>query len=160
MSFQDEAAREAPKALVECRRCGTSFDDASWQRAELVGYQADGQGGLLELRNCGCGSTHSVELPHGDARYYGALFLAVERLLKLGEGRVVVLRSEGGHVYVDAEDTVGGAVECQGQSLELAFGALVESLPPATNYRSELLERLVRDTEPRLSSEYDLRRDP
>lgn len=41
--------------------CGRTYDAAQWRELRLVGLQEDGDGGLLELRDCECGSTLSVQ---------------------------------------------------------------------------------------------------
>ena len=47
------------KPIVSCA-CGASYSAPAWFRLPLVGTQPDGDGGVLELRNCLCGSTRSV----------------------------------------------------------------------------------------------------
>ncbi len=42
--------------------CGQVHSPIEWRRLEYVGVQDDGDGLALELRNCTCGSTMSVEL--------------------------------------------------------------------------------------------------
>ena len=44
----------------KCSRCGTVIGGVEWSQLHLVGYQDDGDGGWLELRNCTCTSTLSV----------------------------------------------------------------------------------------------------
>lgn len=41
--------------------CGRSYTAEQWKAQRLVGYMASGNGGTLELRDCNCGSTISVE---------------------------------------------------------------------------------------------------
>ena len=43
--------------------CGLAYTNAEWERLELVGFQDDGEGGALELRNCRCRSTMAIEHP-------------------------------------------------------------------------------------------------
>lgn len=44
--------------------CGESYGPRGWSLLPLVGYQDDGAGGRLELRNCErCSSTMAVEVP-------------------------------------------------------------------------------------------------
>lgn len=44
--------------------CGVTFTASSWTALPFVGHQADGAGGVIELRNCtACGSTRSIEVP-------------------------------------------------------------------------------------------------
>ena len=47
--------------IVKQCRCGRSYTLAEWQQLRLVGMQEDGEGGFLELRECTCRSTLSVE---------------------------------------------------------------------------------------------------
>jgi hypothetical protein len=42
-----------------CGSCGRQYSPATWKALHLVGEQSDGEGGVLELRNCLCGSTIS-----------------------------------------------------------------------------------------------------
>lgn len=44
-----------------CRCCGVAYDAETWRALQYVGAQDDGDGGFLELRNCPCGSTLSLE---------------------------------------------------------------------------------------------------
>jgi len=37
--------------------CGKSYDSEKWELLQWIGDVDDGDGGLLELRNCFCGST-------------------------------------------------------------------------------------------------------
>ncbi len=60
---QRELAKRAYCDTVKRCKCGRTYDRTEWQRLRLVGTQDDGDGGLLELRNCECRSTISVELP-------------------------------------------------------------------------------------------------
>lgn len=46
--------------IVVCG-CGRAYTEQSWNALPLVGYQAD-EVETLELRNCTCGSTHSVNI--------------------------------------------------------------------------------------------------
>lgn len=59
-------ARPEPSPLVaECQRCGQLFELEQWLRLHLCGEQHihDKQGAVcLELRNCPCGDTLSVEI--------------------------------------------------------------------------------------------------
>ncbi len=43
--------------------CGQTYTAAAFRNLPLCGYQADGDGGELELRNCACGSTISRDVP-------------------------------------------------------------------------------------------------
>jgi len=45
---------------VVCKRCGTAYTEREWKKLPLVGYQSFPDDETLELRNCECGSTHSV----------------------------------------------------------------------------------------------------
>lgn len=58
-----------PAVLKACR-CGRTFDATEWRELRLVCLMDDGEGGLLELRNCPCGSTVAIEAPptNEDAR--------------------------------------------------------------------------------------------
>ena len=41
--------------------CGATYTAAAWLALDRVGRMADGLGGHLSLRNCGCGSTLAVD---------------------------------------------------------------------------------------------------
>lgn len=165
MSFDDES-REAPSSpssapssrLVASCRCGRSFDLPAWLRADLVGYQPDA-GGVLELRNCACGSTHSVEILPIDARYPGALLQAIERLARFSPGRKIAIRSDGEILYVDVTPKGSGPyANCCGNTLEDALQAAVEALPPATKPSAvDDLFGLTTDREPLTSADRDSR---
>lgn len=47
-------------ALASCR-CGAMYALADWLALEWCGIQDDGEGGSLELRQCGCHSTLSID---------------------------------------------------------------------------------------------------
>lgn len=49
------------KALKRCA-CGRSYDVARWLALPRVGHQPTVRGLGLELRNCACGSTISVDV--------------------------------------------------------------------------------------------------
>ena len=58
-----------PKAVCSC---GATYDAGAYEALRLVGYQDDGEGGWLDLRNCTafnpvrgttCGSTMAVVVP-------------------------------------------------------------------------------------------------
>lgn len=51
----------APAFPKACTCCETVYDAASWAALRLVGTMDDYAGGLLELRDCVCGSTLAVE---------------------------------------------------------------------------------------------------
>lgn len=53
-----ECGRAQP--VVACA-CGRSHTDAAWRALPWVGWQDDGAGGRLALRNCHCGSTLARE---------------------------------------------------------------------------------------------------
>lgn len=54
----DIATRQLRRPVVVARcRCGAQYDVKDWLARPLVGPQDDGDGGVLELRNCVCGST-------------------------------------------------------------------------------------------------------
>lgn len=42
--------------------CGRVYARSEWGRLRLVGHQDDGEGGLLELRDCTCKSTLAVQV--------------------------------------------------------------------------------------------------
>jgi hypothetical protein len=50
------------KTVKHCK-CGQSYSLDAWRRLLYVGVQDDGNGGMLELRNCACLSTISVRIP-------------------------------------------------------------------------------------------------
>ncbi len=61
---EDEAARATlPAPPDKICACGRTHDAFEWARLPLVGEMDDGDGGVLELKNCGCGSTLAVEVP-------------------------------------------------------------------------------------------------
>lgn len=45
-----------------CTMCGEDIYQGEWQHLPLCGYQDDGFGGRLELRNHDCGTTLSIEV--------------------------------------------------------------------------------------------------
>ena len=53
------AARPASKCCDAAQHDRVRASDAIWATLEHVGYQDDGDGGRLELRNCFCGGTIS-----------------------------------------------------------------------------------------------------
>lgn len=57
-----ERATKGMRAMTKkCSRCRTMISAADWSLLRLVGYQEDGDGGFLELRNCTCGTTLCVQ---------------------------------------------------------------------------------------------------
>lgn len=53
----------APPPVKVCG-CGRSYDIHEWSSLHRVGAQDDGEGGVLELRDCaGCLSTLAIEIP-------------------------------------------------------------------------------------------------
>lgn len=44
-----------------CACCSRRYDQASWDRLKLLGYQTDDECSL-ELRNCVCGATLSIQV--------------------------------------------------------------------------------------------------
>ncbi len=52
--------------MIECP-CGKTHTEAEWLELSYVGEQpaCDGEGTVLELRNCSCGSTISAEVNPG-----------------------------------------------------------------------------------------------
>lgn len=52
-----------PRTIKACG-CGRAFNVHEWRELRLVGYQDDGDGGELELRDCPCASTIAIEIPH------------------------------------------------------------------------------------------------
>jgi len=42
--------------------CGRSYTEASWAELPRVGLMSDGEGGVITMRNCTCGSTLAIEL--------------------------------------------------------------------------------------------------
>lgn len=52
-----------PHAVKRCAKCGASYRRPEWVALRYVGMQLDLAGGpQLELRNCPCGTTLSVEV--------------------------------------------------------------------------------------------------
>lgn len=53
-----------PPPAVKLCGCGRTYDAPEWRALHLVGYQEDGEGGELELRDCAsCLSTIALEVP-------------------------------------------------------------------------------------------------
>lgn len=55
-----------------CEVCGRVRE---WRELQFIGFQEDGLGGHLELRNCACGATHLREVagpPAADRREVAA----------------------------------------------------------------------------------------
>jgi hypothetical protein len=48
--------------VAECA-CGQAFTSGEWSALPRVGEMEDGEGGVLELRNCPCGSTRARGMP-------------------------------------------------------------------------------------------------
>jgi len=48
-----------PQKPIVCK-CGRAHIPIDWVMLDYIGTQPDGDGGLLELRNCLCGSTISI----------------------------------------------------------------------------------------------------
>lgn len=66
MSVSEQVAPTLPAPslgmlLKQCA-CGAVHTHTEWIRLPFVGHQPDYVGGLLELRNCGCGSTIAVQV--------------------------------------------------------------------------------------------------
>lgn len=49
---------ESTGIAVRCA-CGSSWTTKQWAELELVGIQDDGEGIMIEMRNCPCGSTRA-----------------------------------------------------------------------------------------------------
>lgn len=61
----------APEPIKVCG-CGRAFDAYEWRALRHVGDQDDGEGGVLELRDCtSCGSTIAIEIPNRQDRDVG-----------------------------------------------------------------------------------------
>ena len=57
-----EAIANRTNTVLKCG-CGTHYNRMGWEALKLIGTQDDGDGGLLELRNCAkCGSTRAILL--------------------------------------------------------------------------------------------------
>lgn len=57
MKTPDPAAR-----VVKACRCGATYTMSQWIWLRYVGLQEDGNGGLLELRDCRCKKTLALQL--------------------------------------------------------------------------------------------------
>lgn len=57
----DIALHEDLAAAEKSCACGATYSPSEWKRLPLCGHMPDGEGGHLELRNCRCGSTISVQ---------------------------------------------------------------------------------------------------
>lgn len=55
-------APSRPQPILVCR-CGLTYSAEEWAKLPFVATMPDGIGGVLELRNCRCGSTRAIELP-------------------------------------------------------------------------------------------------
>jgi hypothetical protein len=49
--------------IVKRCACGQEYSAEEWRDLPLVGTMDDGEGGLLELKNCACKSTMSQPVP-------------------------------------------------------------------------------------------------
>lgn len=47
-------------ATFKACACGLTHSEPAWLKLPLVGHCDDGDGGVLEMRNCACGSTIAV----------------------------------------------------------------------------------------------------
>ena len=55
--------RTSAKIVVRvCSMCGTRHTYSTWAKLRFLGYQDDGNGECIELRNCTCGSTIAIDL--------------------------------------------------------------------------------------------------
>jgi DnaJ-class molecular chaperone len=55
-------ARHPREVTIKICGCGADFTRRQWKRLPHAGEMADGLGGVLELRNCACGSTIAIQL--------------------------------------------------------------------------------------------------
>jgi hypothetical protein len=165
MSFEDEnppkpSGFQATLVVVECGRCGRSFDEAAWLELDLVGYQANVEDdAIIELRNCDCSSTHSIEVDVNEPEGRSILFDAVEHFSV--PGRLISWSFEEGGVF-NVTALRGDHIEAQvwgRMSLTIALLRLINALPPVRSPEAELLERLVNGSEPTLSHERDTRQE-
>jgi hypothetical protein len=46
-----------PSETPRCSCCKRPIDDETWHKLPFVGHMDDGDGGVLALKNCTCGST-------------------------------------------------------------------------------------------------------
>jgi hypothetical protein len=72
-----------------CAKCGELLSASEWTSLPFVGFQDDGSGGRLELRNHGCGSTLAVSVTRA--------------------GLTDALRQDLAAVFRNEADEVGGA---------------------------------------------------
>lgn len=86
---------ERPAAFHQCS-CGATYDRDDWAALDLVGYQPDVPGTVIEGRNCrSCGSTRFVEIPASqadngeDARLLRALLRAAS------QGHAIIIGRQG-----------------------------------------------------------------
>ena len=49
------------EVLATCNCCGAVYTRGAWERLKLLGSQEDDEGRVLELRDCVCRSTLSVQ---------------------------------------------------------------------------------------------------
>ncbi len=73
----------ATRPLKSCG-CGRSFNALEWRDLRLVCFQDDFAGGLLELRDCPCGSTISIEVPPMAEDIRRAVARTLERMRTAG----------------------------------------------------------------------------
>lgn len=59
-----QSADEPRVPDIQCS-CGATYTRAQWAKLPYVGEQDDFDGGVVELRNCACGSTRAIQLPTG-----------------------------------------------------------------------------------------------
>ena len=80
-----EAAQSEARRVSSCcparAHDAIRLDDARWSTLPIAGYQDDGDGGWLTLRNCSCGGTISRPTSAGEhaRRDAGGVVMAVER---------------------------------------------------------------------------------
>lgn len=117
--------------VVECKKCGKSYDEAAWFDLELVGYQANvADDAILELRNCECGSSHAVECDVNDLEGRSILVDAIEALLVAGR-KITIAREAEGKIVIGAETATRVEAYVAGSGgLSQLLLALVDALPP------------------------------
>jgi hypothetical protein len=137
---------EASDGVVVLCGCGVRYTTAEWVELDLVGVQDDGEGALIELRNCPCGTTRARNV---DFRAAVRLLNETAKRLRRALGRLrtveratvgisaEIAEIDRGAVKVDViEKTIRagvGAVERERDRCAAIVDAYVASDPPRGN---------------------------
>jgi len=69
-----------PRATAARCGCGATYTIDQWSRLRYVGEMGDGDGGVLELRDCRCGSTLARPVPGSRRRRRRVVWVAAAAL--------------------------------------------------------------------------------